>query len=138
MDDNTTKKTRNHLTLVPPPVPANAAELDAINTKKALSLNDAVQPIFRSLWDQSDEFRALNTGVDNATAVHGKLDFDDYVAIQMIQHEAQRIGQTFVSGANAKDIRSALLVVRNRYHLGRNSRKAKAVEVALLSQRAAE
>lgn len=108
--------------VMPPALPSTYVDLMAHRRWKiGVSLNDAVDEIHKSLWEDEDYQRLLYATYDEH-AVEGSLAADNIEAARMVRTYATKIGSV-VAREKLATIAKALGVVLRRYGLSRKERR---------------
>lgn len=104
-------------------LPSSTAELLAARkTNQRRTLNDHVNDIHVTLWED-DDYQRLLEAVHQEEAVEGTLKADNLMAAQMIRNVAKQTGNPFLIGKNLETISKSLNIVLNRYDMGRKYRR---------------
>lgn len=91
--------------------------------KHERTLNDYVEDVHRVLWDESPEYRAFLSAVDDSESIEGSLGDDNSMAARMLRDKAEVINNREVAKRKLATIRKSLGVVLRRYHVDRKRRK---------------
>jgi hypothetical protein len=103
------------------PLPKGSKDL-VLKTQPKMTLNDHVQLIYFSLFDDS-EFHKLLDATDDSDAVTGTKYGDNLVAAMKIQEYAAKNGNLYVANKKPHAIHLALNVVLRRYGISRAERR---------------
>ena len=96
--------------------------INARKTKSKMTLNDQIESIHMSLWEEPAYKRYLDA-VYSEQAVEGDLFVDDIEAARMIRAYAKEKGVTYVREQKLATIRKSLLVVLRRFGTTRRERR---------------
>jgi hypothetical protein len=108
------------------PLPATTGDLLAQRrTKKASDLNDEVERIFLSLYEDP-KFKSYFTATTVEETVEGSTAIDHTLAAEMVRQRAQAENNVLVAGAQLHRILHAVGVVERRFEISLKQRQAAA------------
>ena len=96
--------------------------INARKTKSKMTLNDQIESIHMSLWE-NPVYKKFLDAVYSEQAVEGDLFVDDIEAARMIRAYAKEKGVTYVREQKLATIRKSLLVVLRRFGTTRRERR---------------
>jgi hypothetical protein len=104
------------------PLPATREDMaNRKDMKTQLTLNDHVDSIHMTMWDNAD-YRQLLDATSDEDAVEGSLAIDNAKAAEMIRKHAEVTKNPYVAKKKLATIVKALNVVLRRYHMTRRER----------------
>jgi hypothetical protein len=106
----------------PSPLPAKIDDWQRKN-KSSLTLNDYVEQIHRSLWDDDPSYRAYLEAVWDSDAVEGSLAIDNMMAAMKIRDKAPEFDGNPVGSKKLDTIVRSMNVVLRRYENSRKERR---------------
>jgi hypothetical protein len=110
-----------------PPVPATLAQLIAQRKRPIIrSLNDEVEQIHLSLWEDDEEgerYRTLLSPIWRTQCLEGSFLMDDSELARLIRDYAKDNRMPIAANTNLASIVHSLNVVRKRYRLDRRYRQ---------------
>ena len=107
------------------PLPKTRKELEALRKiKRPHNLNEEVDQLFVTLWEESEPFRSYLDAVHSEQSIEGSLFLDDSEAARIVREFAADSGRDYVARQKLATLIKALHVVMKRYGLGRQERRA--------------
>lgn len=111
-----------HLRARPTPLPAKSDNWQR-KIKSARTLNDHVEDVHLSLWDDNPEYRQFLEAVWDSDAIEGSLSIDNTMAAIMLRDKAKNIEGNPVDKKKLDTIVKSLGIVLRRYEFSRRERR---------------